>query len=320
MLRLEPARLGAHLEHTDIRGVVDKEPHRAQRLERVRDPAVVLLADRAAHQTVTVDLRFGREQTEEERFLRHLEAEEADGEIALGRDVLRNIEDEARLPHRRSSGDDDEVAGLQAARYLVEVCKAGWDARNQAFLLEQLLDLREALLDQVAHRHEAGLQPIVGHGKDRALSLVEDQVGLLVRLVRIGDDLVRCINEVSQRRLLLDDPCVVLDVGGARHTVRERGDVGRPANFIDFTGTREFLLHRDEVDRLPALAERNHLVENAPVRVAVKISRGEDLRGEIEGVVVNQDRTEHGTLGFEIVRKRALRSGNDCFGHERRSR
>ena len=53
------------------------------------------------------------------------------------------------------------------------------------------------------------------------------------------------------------------------------------------------------------------------MRVAVEVLLGDDLRGEIERVVVNEDRAEHRSLGFEIVGKRAFRSSNDSISHER---
>ena len=43
-------------------------------------------------------------------------------------------------------------------------------------LREQLLDLREAFLHQLAHRYEAGLQPVVRNGEDRRLRFVQDQM------------------------------------------------------------------------------------------------------------------------------------------------
>ena len=58
VLGLQPPRLGAHLEHADARRVVDEQLRLAQRLQGVRDLAVLLLADLAAHQPVVVDLRL----------------------------------------------------------------------------------------------------------------------------------------------------------------------------------------------------------------------------------------------------------------------
>ena len=39
--------------------------------------------------------------------------------------------------------------------------------------------------DELVHRDEAGLEPIVGDREDRALGLVEDQVRFLLGLVRV---------------------------------------------------------------------------------------------------------------------------------------
>ena len=52
------------------------------------------------------------------------------------------------------------------------------------------------------------------------------------------------------------------------------------------------------------------------MRVAIEVRGVDDLRRQVERVVVNEDRAEHRTLGFEVVRKRAFRGGNDSVGHE----
>ena len=95
-------------------GVVDEQLHRAQRLERVRDAAVVLLPDGAAHQPMAVDLRLRRQQAQEQRLLRHFQAEEADRVVRLRGDVLRDVQHQAGLAHRRPRRDDDQVAAAAA--------------------------------------------------------------------------------------------------------------------------------------------------------------------------------------------------------------
>ena len=181
-------------------------------------------------------------------------------------------------------------------------------------MLEQLLDFREAVVDEIAHRDEAGLQPVVGDGEDRALRLVENQLRLLIAFVGIRQDLVRRVDQIPQRRLFLDDARVVLDVGRLRHAVDERRHVGRPAHIVQLAATRELLFQRDEVDRRAALAERDHPIEDAPVRVAVEVAAVDHLRRGVEGVVVDEDRAEDRAFGFQIVRKRTF----DCcdrLGH-----
>ena len=120
-------------------------------------------------------------------------------------------------------------------------------------------------------------------------------------------------DQPPEGRLFLDDARVVLDVGRSRHAVDERGDVGGAADFVELAGAAQLFFERDEIDRVAALGELDHLVEDAPVRVAEEIARVDHFGGEIEGVVVQQDRAEHGSLGLEIVRQRAFGDGE--FGH-----
>ena len=185
----------------------------------MRDPRIILLPDRPAHEAMAVDLRLGREQAQEQRLLRHLQTEEAHRVFRLQRHVLSDIQRQARLAHRRPRRDDDQVAGLEPTCHRIEVDKPGRYAGDQPLLLEEQLDLRKALLDQIAHRHEPGLEPILGHRENRTFRLVQDQVRFLVRFVRVDQDLVGRVDQIPQRRLFFDDPRVVLDVGRPRHTV-----------------------------------------------------------------------------------------------------
>ena len=77
---------------------------------------------------------------------------------------------------------------------------------------------------------------------------------------------------------------------------------------------RELLFQRDEVDRLAALVERDHAIEDAPVRVTVEVAPVDDLRRGVEGVVVDEDRAENRAFRFEIVWKRTF-GGCDRVGH-----
>ena len=146
-----------------------------------------------------------------------------------------------------------------------------------------------------------------------ALRLVEQQVRLLLRLVRVGEDLVRRVNQTAQRRLLLDDPRVVLDVRRPWHSVGERRHVGRAADLVELARSRQLFLQGDEVDRVAALAQRDHAVEDPTVRVAEEIVRVDQLRRVIECFVADQNRAEDRLLCVEAVRKRTFGSGD--VGH-----
>ena len=102
----------------------------------------------------------------------------------------------------------------------------------------------------------------------------------------------------------------MLDVGGARDTVDERGDVGRPPDLVQVAGPSELLLERHQIDGIAALGQLDHLVEDAAVRVAEEIARVEDLGREVERIVVEQDGAEDRPFGFEIVGQRAIGDGS----------
>ena len=145
MLRLQAARLGAHLSTADRRRFVDEDARLGHAAERVRQAAVILLVEEAAAEAVRVDARLGRQHAHEQLLLRHFQAEEADRHVGLDADVLRDVEHEAGLPHRRAGRDEDQIRRLQPRRHLVEIDEAGRHAGDQPLVLLQLLDRRELL-------------------------------------------------------------------------------------------------------------------------------------------------------------------------------
>jgi hypothetical protein len=151
---------------------------------------------------------------------------------------------------------------------------------------------------------------VLGDLEDRSLGLIEQLVGVLLGVVGAAEDLGRRLDQPAQRRFLLDDLGVVLDVGRARDAVGQRRDVGRAADLVELTGARELLLERDEVDGGAALAERDHLLEDAPVRIAEEVARVDQLRCVVERLVRNQNCAEDGFFGVEAVGKRAFGSGD----------
>ena len=180
--------------------------------------------------------------------------------------------------------------------------------RACSFSMVSRLDLRE-----VPQRDEAVAHLVIGNGEDRVLGLIEDDVGLLVGLVRRREDLVRREDQVPECRLLLDDARVVLDVGRARHAVHERGDVGRASDLVDLARPAELLLQRDQVDGVAPFGEPDHLVEDPAVGIAEEVAGVDDLGGEVESAVVQKNRAEDRTFGFEVMRKRAF--GDSEFRH-----
>ncbi len=160
-----------------------------------------------------------------------------------------------------------------------------------------------------------GFDPILRHGEDGAFGVVEDEVGVLVGLVGVGDDLGGGVDQAAQGRLFPDDARVVLDIGRARHAVDEGGEVGGAADLLELAGPGQFLAQRHEIDGVAPLGELHHPLEDAPVGVAEEGLGRDDGDGGVERLVVEQHGAEHRAFGVEVVRQGALVRGDCGFGH-----
>src|SRR5712671_1326153 len=85
----------------------------------------------------------------------------------------------------------------------------------------------------------------------------------------------------------------MLDVGDVRHAVHQLGDVGGSAGGFEFAAAVELVGERYQIDSLLSLAQRNHLLVDAPVMIVEEILGLEDFDGRIQRVVVDKNRAEN---------------------------
>ena len=113
-------------------------------------------------------------------------------------------------------------------------------------------------------------------------------------------------DEVAQDRLALDDPGVLRDVDGGRRLVREAREVGATADRLELVLALERLGDRDDVDRLAPLEQLERGGIDPAVRLAIEVGRAQELGDLDDRVAVDQDGTEHGLLGLETLRRKAV--------------
>jgi hypothetical protein len=68
---------------------------------------------------------------------------------------LGNVDGQSRFAHRRPSGNDDQLALLQAAGHAVELGEVGGQAGDFAALLVEVVDGPEGVLHDLVERLEA---------------------------------------------------------------------------------------------------------------------------------------------------------------------
>ena len=141
-LLVQPARLRADLEDADVGRVVDVQRRASTALGGVAGPSTCARpsARPLRRSSPLIDAWRGDEALGE-LGLGHLEGEQRDRprSLVVERDVLGDVRDERRLAHRRARGDDDQVAGLEAAGDLVEVAEAGRRAGERRAARRELL-------------------------------------------------------------------------------------------------------------------------------------------------------------------------------------
>ena len=181
--------------------------------------------------------------------------------------------------------------------------RSGGDPGHQLLGLGELVDGAEAFLDDLADGDEALADAVLGDVEDGLLRAVEEERGIVLRLVALLHDAGAGVDQVPEDGLLLDDPAPVLDVGDAGDAVEQAGQVGGAAHALEGGGLDQLVLEGDEVDGLALLGEHGHGLEDAAVGLAVEVVAGEDLGRGVEGGVVHEDGAQHRPLRLGVVGK-----------------
>src|SRR6267143_5358392 len=255
----------------------------------------------AGAEFVGVDLRDGGDEALEEGLLGHFEAEDGDGLAGADGDVFGEVEGQRGFSLRGTRGEDEQLGGLQAGGQLVQLDVAGGDAGDAFAFAEDFFEALEIVADDVLDGDEAGADAVFGELEDGGFGVVEDGVGAVVALEGALLNVVRGVDEIAEDGFFFDDARIVLDVGDARHAIGEGGEIGRAAGGFEIAAAVKLFGESDEVDGLLAFTEGDHLGEDAAMLIEEEIFGLEIFDGGVEGVVVEDDGAEDGTLGVEVV-------------------
>ena len=221
----------------------------------------------------------------------------------VDRDVVRDLEREGALSHRRAGGDDHEVRGLEAAGDAVEILEAAREARHLGARLVELADRLERLDECVLEEDELALGSPLAELEDELLGAGHELRRLALAVPAELRDLAAREDEAAQRRRLADDLRVVAGVGGRRHEPRELVETDAPADVVELAALLELVRQRDRVDRLVLAVELERGAVDLRVGLAVEIARVDDLGDGRDRVPRDHHRAEDRLLGFEILRR-----------------
>src|SRR4051812_14529665 len=305
VLLREPSGLRSHVQHGQVGAVVDIQARLREPVRRLQDLPPARLRNLALAQVVALDGGLARDEALRELPLGHLEAEQRDGFARVQRGVLREVGHQRRLAHRRPCGEDDQVAGLEAAGERVEVLEAGRRADDRRALERELLQLVQLGVQQLLDRAEVLARVLVGDLEDRSLRHVDQlaRAGLVAMDLRL--DLVRGVQEPAQHRVLAHDARVLADVADRGDRAGQELDRRRAADRLQLAGLLEVLDQRQRVDRLADRVQVQHRLVDAAVRLAIEVAGLQALVDDQrrERGVRQQDGAEYGLLGLEVLRR-----------------
>jgi len=212
--------------------------------------------------------------------------------------------------HTGTTGDDDEVAGLQAGGHAVEVGKAGRHAGDFRGVLAvmQFLNALDHLREQRVDVHEALLVACAhfGNGEYFLFGGVEQFFGIAAeRVKRIGGDFVTGHDEVAQDGALAHDLGITADVGGGWGVGRQLTEVGQTAGFVCQAGLFDGFGDGHHIGGFGAFEQTRDLLEDEFVFAAIEVGFGQQVGNAIQRFVVQQQATEHRLFGFDGVRRYA---------------
>ncbi len=95
----------------------------------------------------------------------HLQTENGDGSQVLVVDghVLSDGQDQARLPHARPAGYDDQIRLLKPTQDLIQIGEAGGNAAQFPLMLVQVLDLIEVVAQEPPDRDQIPCQALLSN-------------------------------------------------------------------------------------------------------------------------------------------------------------
>ena len=288
MLALDAPRTRAQFRGRQRRRVVDEDLGVLQLLGRAGDARPVVLGQLAAADIAQVHAAHRRQHARQDLLGRHFQREDGDrgADAFLERRVFGHVDGQRGLTHRWAAGDDQQVAATQSAGLRVEVDEAGGQAARLVRVVVEIVDLVDERRQRLARADVAlAARAALGDRENAPLGLF-DQVPRRFAFFaphRAGDLTTRG-HQRAQQRAFLDDLRVGARVGGARRIARQRAEVGKPADFLQFPQSLQMLGHRDRIAGLRLARQRRNALEDEAVIGAEEVFGRDHVADVVPGV------------------------------------
>ena len=257
-------------------------------------------------QVVTVDSSGDGQESFRQFQVGLFQTEKQHAFVGFRRHRVCDITDERRLPHTRSSCQDDELCGLETGRLLIQIAEAGSDAGDVTRLLHAFINAIERLHHDIADGDLRGPALILHDPKDLPFRRLKQFLDVVSGIVTVGQNLCAGVDQTSLHVLFTDNAGVVANVCRMRDRFQNLRQIGRAANVIQLIPPDQFFRQRDRID--PADTRFIQLVNRCVdllMRVAVKLVCLERFADLVKRLIHEQNAAEHTAFGVQILRRQA---------------
>ena len=157
--------------------------------------------------------------------------------------------------------------------------------------------------------HKILRRALLGDVKEQGFGFVDGLVDFGLFVVAEGRDVGAGLDEAAQQGRAFDGAGIVLDVIRGRHGIDHLAEVDDATDLVELVAAAQFFGHGAGVGRDAVVVAGDHRVVDLAVAFEVEVLGFDPCVDGREGISVEQDRPEGGTLGFDVVGERWLCHG-----------
>ena len=191
---------------------------------------------------------------------------------------------------------------MQAARQLIQICKASRNTGKAALVLQQAFNALHAIHQDIINRRKIRLFLTIGNFQDAAFSCIQQRADIIVGLIAHSRNFGRNTHKLAQNRLFSNNLRMVLNVSRRQYHIRQTGDVGNAADILQFIVTLEDFRNSNHIYCFIFIIKLQHRTKDNAMRFAVKIIRRQHFGRLGNSFFINKHRAKHSLLRFYILR------------------
>src|SRR5690348_2676725 len=305
MLGLKASKLRVDVHQMRARGVIDEQRRLHQLRSGFRQTPPLVLVEITGAEFLLVHARPGADHARQQRFARHFERENCDRLflVRMHGHVLSHVQRQRRLPNGRPRGKNHQLAAVQPAGHFIELQKSRADALDALAGIEKRVDAALEVVDDRLRIDQRVLRACIAELQQCLFGAGQDLVGLLFADNASIDQLLRSKDDAAQRRFVLDDAYVALQVGKRGKAFVERDQVADAVDRLELVLLQQLVRDRDAIDALRACIQLAHAQKDAAVLFQAEVV-GIQRAGYLDiQRIVHQNRAKDKALGVEINRE-----------------